>query len=129
MASHTPADVWHTFVCTLDGHNGLAALHEVVASHTPADVWQMFVSVFGGQFTLAELHDSVASHAPADVWHCVVDGRYAPVHTVVAEPSGLQVTTPVVPHGPVPAVHAAPVGRHTPSQLDVPAAQLPTCSV
>jgi hypothetical protein len=30
--------VWHTLVRALDGHDGLAELHDVVVSHTPAEV-------------------------------------------------------------------------------------------
>ena len=48
---------------------------------------------------------------------------------VLAEPSGLQVTTPVVLQGPTPTEHAPPVAIQVPPQLVDPAAQLPMLRV
>jgi hypothetical protein len=62
-------------VCTLDGHDTLDELHDVVASHTPADVWHTFVSALDGHDGPTPVQKVVASQAPSDVWHCAVDGR------------------------------------------------------
>jgi hypothetical protein len=62
-------------VSTLEGHDTLAELHDVVASHAPAEVWQMLVRTLVGHNTLDPVQKVDASQAPMEVWHCVVVGR------------------------------------------------------